>query len=288
MKTNQSGQLHKPNFKKLFISGSAVVVALALSGCVVSIGGGSKTETKRSTPPPAALTPPLQPATAAPASTEPKVNTAIVPVSRTGAATNRQATVLKRAKDNPGPCDIVFIGDSITQGWEGNGKNVWAKYYGSRKCLNFGVGGDRTQHVLWRFEQGQLEGLQPKAAVLMIGTNNSNKDDNSEADILEGCQAIVKDFRTRLPETKLLICAIFPRGKTFSTQRGKILQVNQALARMEDGDMIRYVDFGSQLVEDDGSISKRIMPDYLHLTEQGYEIWAQAIEPQLKAMLGEN
>lgn len=217
---------------------------------------------------------------AAPAA--PRVNDAIIPVPRTGGATNRQSQVLRRAQENPGPCDIAFIGDSITQAWEGPGKNVWAKYFGARKCLNFGVGGDRTQHVLWRFENGQLDGIKPKAAVLMIGTNNSNRDDNSEAEILAGVQAIVKQIRERLPETKLLICAIFPRGQTFSPQRGKILQVNQALAKLADGDMIHYVDFGAAMIESDGSISKTVMPDYLHLSEQGYEIWAQAIEPKLK------
>ncbi len=215
-----------------------------------------------------------------------RTNTAIVPVQRPDErARARTDVVLKRAKDNPGPCDIAFIGDSITQGWEGNGKNVWAKYYGSRKCLNFGVGGDRTQHVLWRFESGQLEGIKPKAAVLMIGTNNSNRDDNSEADILEGVQAIVKQMRERLPETKILVVGIFPRGEKFSAQRGKILQVNQALAKVTDGKMIHYVDFGSQLIEADGTISKTIMPDALHLSEKGYEIWAEAIEPKLKEML---
>ena len=213
-------------------------------------------------------------------------NTAIVPVSRVGGATNRQSQVLQRAKDNPGPCDVAFIGDSITQGWEGAGKNVWAKYYGSRKCLNFGVGGDRTQHVLWRFENGQLDGIKPKAAVLMIGTNNSNKDDNSEADILEGVQAIVKQIRTRLPETKLIVLGIFPRGKTFSTQRGKILQVNQALEKLADNKMIFYIDFGSQMIESDGSISTEMMRDALHPGEKGYEIWAAAIEPKLKELLG--
>jgi len=223
--------------------------------------------------------------TTTPAAAEPRVNTAIVPVSREGRALPRQNLVLQRAKENQGPCDIAFIGDSITQGWEGAGKNVWQKYYGNRDCLNFGVGGDRTQHVLWRFEQGQLEGLKPKAAVLMIGTNNSNKDDNSEADILEGVQAIVKQIRERLPDTKLILVSIFPRGATFSTQRGKILQVNQALAKLADGKMVFYVDFGSQLIESDGSISKAIMPDYLHLSEKGYEIWAEAIEPQLKEVL---
>jgi len=216
-----------------------------------------------------------------------RTNSAIIPVPRTGGAINRQSVVLQRAKDNPGPCDIAFIGDSITQGWEGAGKNVWQKYYGSRKCLNFGVGGDRTQHVLWRFENGQLDGIKPKAAVLMIGTNNSNKEDNTEADILEGVQAIVKQLRERLPDTKLIVLGIFPRAQTFSPQRGKILQINQALARFADGKMVHYIDFGSQLIEADGSIAKAKMPDYLHLSEAGYEIWANAIEPKLKELLGE-
>jgi lysophospholipase L1-like esterase len=213
-----------------------------------------------------------------------RTNAAIVPVPRTGGATKRQSVVLQRAKDNPGKCDIVFIGDSITQGWEGAGKNVWTNYYSKRKCLNFGVGGDRTQHVLWRFENGQLDGLQPKAAVLMIGTNNSNKDDNTEAEILEGVTAIVQQLRQRLPETKVLVLGIFPRGSTFSTQRGKILQVNQALAKLADGKMVHYLDFGSQLIEADGSISKKVMPDALHLSEAGYELWAKAIEPKLKEL----
>ena len=110
---------------------------------------------------------------------------------RTGGATNRQSLVLQRAKAAPGDYDIEFIGDSIMQGWEGRGKNVWQESYGKRKVINFGVGGDRTQHVLWRFENGQLDGIKAKVAVVMIGTNNSNKDDNSEADILEGVTAIV-------------------------------------------------------------------------------------------------
>ena len=227
--------------------------------------------------------------TAAPTSlAEVHPNTAIIPVPRTGGATNRQSLVLQRAKEAPGDYDIEFIGDSIMQGWEGRGKNVWQEYYGQRKVINFGVGGDRTQHVLWRFENGQLDGIKAKVAVVMIGTNNSNKDDNSEADILEGVTAIVNQIRTRQPETKILLLGIFPRGKTFSTQRGKILQVNEALAKLDDGQHIFFLDFGSQLIEKDGSISKSIMPDYLHPNEAGYKIWAAATEPKLKALLGEN
>ena len=209
-------------------------------------------------------------------------NTAIIPAKHNGKRTD---DVMQRAKDHPGQYDIAFIGDSITQGWEGAGKNVWQKYYGSRKCINLGVGGDRTQHVLWRFENGQLDGLKAKTTVLMIGTNNSNKDDNSEADILEGVQAIVKQIHARMPDTKLILCSIFPRGKTFSPQRGKILEVNQALEKMDDGKTIFYADFGSKMIEADGSISAGMMRDALHPGEAGYEIWAQAIEPKLKQML---
>lgn len=234
----------------------------------------------------ALVLPSLQAQTTAGADAAARPNSAIIPAPRPDErAKARTDVVLQRAKANPGPCDIVFIGDSITQGWENAGKNVWQKHYGGRKCLNFGVGGDRTQHVLWRFENGQLDGLKPKAAVLMIGTNNSNRDDNTEAEILQGVQAIVKQIRERLPETKVLVLGIFPRGQTFSAQRGKILQVNQALARLADGNMVHYLDFGSQLIESDGSIAKSVMPDFLHLSESGYEMWAQAMDGKLKELL---
>ena len=219
-------------------------------------------------------------------------NLAIVPVSRTGSITNRQSLVLQRAKENPGDYDIEFIGDSITQGWEGAGKNVWQEFYGPRKVINMGVSGDRTEHVLWRFEQGQLDGIKAKVAVVMIGTNNSNKNRDgteqySEADILEGVTDIVNQIRSRQPDTKILLMAIFPRGQTFSTQRGKILQVNEALAKLDDGKNIFYIDIGPQLIESDGSISKSMMRDYLHPGEAGYKIWANAIEPKVKEIIAE-
>jgi lysophospholipase L1-like esterase len=148
------------------------------------------------------------------------------------------------------------------------------------------VGGDQTQHVLWRFGQGQLDGINAKVAIVMIGTNNSGNN-TPEADILEGVNAIVQEIRTRQPATKILLLGIFPRGKTFSIQRGKLLEVNQALARLDDGAHIFYLDFGSQYIENDGSISKSIMPDFLHPNEAGYQIWAKAMEPKVKQLLGE-
>jgi lysophospholipase L1-like esterase len=213
------------------------------------------------------------------------VNTAIIPVPRTGSITNRQSQVLQRAKDAPGDYDVEFIGDSITQGWETGGRNVWQEFYGKRKAINFGVSGDSTQHVLWRFENGQLEGIKAKAAVVMIGTNN--KGNNTESDILEGVTAIVQGIRKRQPDTKVLLLAIFPSGKTFNAPRGKTLQVNQALARLDDGKHVFFLDLGPKFIEDDGSISVDMMRDALHPGEAGYKVWATAMEPKLKELLGE-
>jgi beta-glucosidase len=218
-------------------------------------------------------------------------NPAIIPVPRTGPITNRQTLVLQRAKEAPGQYDIEFIGDSITQGWEGGGKNVWGELSSKYKVINFGVSGDRTEHVLWRFSQGQLDGIKARVAVVMIGTNNSNKnkdgtDTYTDAEILEGVTAIVNEIRNRQPDTKILLLGIFPRAKTFSPQRGRLLEINQALAKLDDGQHIYYLDFGSQLIEKDGSISKDIMPDALHPNEKGYRIWAKAMEPKLKELLG--
>lgn len=231
--------------------------------------------------------------TNAPAAPAPAVhkNAAIIPVPRTDGAKTRQAQVLQRAKDAPGNYDIEFIGDSITQGWEGAGKNVWQELGGKYKIINMGVGGDRTEHVLWRFEQGQLDGIKAKVAVVMIGTNNSNKnkdgsDTYSDAEILEGVTAIVNQIRARQPDTKILLLGIFPRGKTFNAQRGRLLEINQALAKLDDGSHVFFLDFGSQFIEDNGNISPDMMKDALHPGEAGYRVWASAMQPKLKELLG--
>jgi lysophospholipase L1-like esterase len=226
-----------------------------------------------------------------PAEAPAHVNKAILPVPRAGSAiTNRQAEVLQRAKDASGTYDIEFIGDSITQGWEGAGKNVWADINAKYRVINFGVSGDRTENVLWRFDNGQLDGVKAKVAVVMIGTNNSNKNKDgswtyTDNDILEGVTAIVNDIRKRQPETKVLLLGIFPRGKAFNEQRGRLLEINQALARLDDGKNVEFLDFGSQFIENDGSIATDIMKDALHPGEKGYRIWLAAMEPKLTELL---
>jgi beta-glucosidase len=210
-------------------------------------------------------------------------HTAITPVPKTGRWMERHEAMNARVEQ--GDVDLLFIGDSITQGWEGNGKDVWAKFYGERKAVNLGISGDRTEHVLWRLDNGNIEGIAPKAAVIMIGTNNSRA--NTPGEIVDGVTAIVHRLRTSLPDTKILLLDIFPRGETFNDQRGKILQVNQTVRKLDDGEHVQYLAIGHHFLSDDGSISRDIMPDFLHLTAAGYQIWAEAMEAKLAELLKE-
>ena len=200
---------------------------------------------------------------------------------------DRQKTLNARAAEAGEKAQVIFIGDSITQGWEGEGRDVWAKYYAHRNAVNLGIGGDRTQHVLWRLANGNIDGLKPKAAVLMIGTNNSNGEDNTPEQIANGITAIVKNLRGKLPNTKILLLAIFPRSENFSVQRGKLAMINQVIRRQADGKNVIWVDFGHQYLNDDGTMPRSLMPDYLHLSKKGYEIWAETIEEQLSAIVGD-
>ena len=198
---------------------------------------------------------------------------------------DRQELLNKRAAEAGDKAQIIFVGDSITQGWEGEGKEVWAKYYAHRNAVNLGIGGDRTQHVLWRLDHGNLEGLKPRAAVVMIGTNNSNGEDNTVEQIADGVAAIVKQLREKLPQTKVLLLSIFPRSENPSPQRGKVLQVNQIVQKLADDQSVFWIDFGYKFVNSDGTIPHDLMPDYLHLSKRGYEIWAEAIEDKLSTVL---
>jgi lysophospholipase L1-like esterase len=215
---------------------------------------------------------------------EARENTAVKPVPRDGNWIKRHESFNERvAKGN---VDLVFIGDSITQGWEGAGKNVWSKFYGSRNAVNLGIGGDRTEHVLWRLDHGNIAGIKPKAAVLMIGTNNSGS--NTSEEIAAGIKAIVARLRGELPDTHVLILGVFPRGAAPEDARRKVNEkTNEIVAKLADGQKVHYLDIGKKFLADDGTLSKEIMPDLLHLNEKSYTIWAESIEPTLAKLLGE-
>ena len=180
--------------------------------------------------------------------------------------------------------DLLFIGDSITHGFEGAGKAVWEKYYAPRNALNLGIGGDRTQHVLWRLNHGNLRGQQnAKVAVLMIGTNNVA--DNKAYETADGIEMILSTLRARCPKTKVLLLDIFPRGeKADDPARIKNAKLNKLIAKFADGKRVHYLDISSAFLGENGQLSKEIMPDHLHPNEKGYKIWAEEIEPKLKEL----
>lgn len=214
-----------------------------------------------------------------------KLPTTLEPQARGGRQMERHKSFNERVKQ--GNVDLIFIGDSITQGWEGAGKDVWEKYYGGRNAVNLGIGGDRTQHVLWRLGHGNIDGISPKLAVLMIGTNNSNGNDNTAEEIGAGITAIVKQLREKLPDAKVLILAVFPRGAKPSAQREKNAKASEIASKPADAEMIYYLDIGPKFLTDDATLTKDVMPDLLHLSPQGYEIWAASIEPTVAQLMGE-
>jgi lysophospholipase L1-like esterase len=216
-------------------------------------------------------------------------NTAIVPVPRDSQWVARHEVFVREARK--GGIDVLFLGDSITDGWRNQGLNVWNKYYVSRHAANFGISGDRTQHVLWRMDHGELDGVKPKVVVLMIGTNNTGKEKdtgkirNNVPETIAGVQAVVQELRAKLPDSKILLLAIFPRGTLDDPQRAQVALINTVIAKLDDGKMVKYLDIGPKFLEADGTLPREIMPDLLHPNERGYQIWAAAMEPALEGML---
>ena len=198
-----------------------------------------------------------------------------------------------------GEAQLVFLGDSITHGFDNkNGKAVWEKYWAPLKAANFGIGGDRTEHVLWRLEHGNFDGLKPKEIVLMIGTNNTGHQGRPQKELngavyectaaqtAEGIKAIIAKLQQKCPDAKILVLAIFPRGPN---KDDKFRQQNEAtnaiIKGFADDKKVFFMDIGAKFLEADGTLSKSIMPDLLHPNEKGYQIWAEAIEAKVKELL---
>lgn len=223
-------------------------------------------------------------------------NLATTPVPRTGGWVKRHETFNETSKK--GEAQLVFLGDSITQGWEGAGKEVWAKKWVPLKAANFGIGGDRTEHVIWRLQNGNFDGLKPKLIVLMIGTNNTGHQgrpasehnnavySSSPEQTAAGVKMILEILAKKMPETKVLMLAIFPRGATPQDKlRQQNVATNQLLVALADGKKVIFKDIGTTFLSPDGTLPKDIMPDLLHLNPKGYQMWADAIEPTVKEMM---
>ena len=217
-----------------------------------------------------------------------EVNTATIPVSRSGEDWWFNRWRAKNKATQQGPGKVLFIGDSITQGWEGRGKATWEKYYSSREAINLGFSGDRTEHALWRLEKGNFKGVEkPKLAVVMIGTNNTGHFDQAPEETAAGVTAIVSKLRSKFPETNVLLLGVFPRGATLNDPKRKLnAAINGRISKLQDLEGVDYLDISKTFLSDDGSLSKDIMPDLLHLSEEGYQRWAAAIEAKVAELGG--
>ena len=201
---------------------------------------------------------------------------------------------LQRVKSNFSKADplrekiqLVFDGDSITDGWQGAGKTIWAARYAKLNAFDFGIGGDRTESVLWRLSQGQMDGINPKLIALMIGTNNLGGYKNEQ--IVEGIKTTVAEYQKRCPKAVILLQAIFPRGEhPTDPYRARIKEINAAISAFGDGKKVIFVDFGDKFLNPDGTMSREIMNDFLHPTAKGYQIWAEAIAPVIAQFFPES
>jgi arylsulfatase A-like enzyme/lysophospholipase L1-like esterase len=213
------------------------------------------------------------------------VNSATIPVTRGDEAWWKQRDREKTAVAKQSSFDLIFLGDSITQGWEGGGQAAWDKYFSQVPSLNLGFSGDRTEHVLWRLSQGQLGISHPQAVIILIGTNNTGHRMQPPAEVAAGIQGIVAAVQQHSPHTKIVLLGIFPRGETtFDQMRLNNTAINQYLSRMDDGQSVFYRDLGALFVQADGTLRRELMPDWLHLNERGYQIWAEALVPILQEL----
>lgn len=184
------------------------------------------------------------------------------------------------------PIDVVFIGDSITEGWEKSGAPVWEKFYAKRNAIALGFGGDRTENVLWRLQHGEVDGINPKVVVMMLGTNNTGHRHEAPELIAKGLKRDLDELRKRLPNSKILLLAIFPRdAKPDGEARINNEKVNVLITSFADNQHIFFRNINKVFLDEQGILSKDIMPDLLHPNEKGYTLWADAMEPVLQQLL---
>jgi lysophospholipase L1-like esterase len=269
--------------KPSLLSFLALGLAIGLAQTVAQTPAASSTEAIQKIQPP-----PPAPAKKVDASA------AIEKTDATGGFRKKHEAFLARGK--AGPIGVLMLGDSITEGWT-KAPHVYERYYGKMDPANFGIGGDQTQHVIWRIENGELDGIHPKVVVLMIGTNNSSG--HTAEEITAADKKIVEMIRAKIPETKVLLLAIFPRGArkdakgvvteasiADATKRMAVINsVNAELAKLDDGANVRFLDINAVFLGQDGKIPWQLMPDQLHPTAAGYQLWAEAMQKPLAEMM---
>ncbi len=195
------------------------------------------------------------------------------------------------------PVDIIFIGDSITHMFGGipksqlaRGAKTWDRYYGHRNAINMGFGWDRTQNVLWRLSNGELEGISPKVAIILIGTNNrtgtGNARQNTPVEIAQGVEAVCKLIHKKTPNCKIILLGVLPRSPDQFVK--PIKEINQLLSTLDKEKYISFLNMWNQFADGEGLPRKELMQDTVHPNSDGYRIWAETLEPVLSKLLNDH
>lgn len=227
------------------------------------------------------------------ATAQPSSEAADQPVERRD-ANSRQAHQDLLEKARSGRIDVYFAGDSITRRWGATDYPQllahWRETFHGWNAANFAWGGDSTQHILWRLQNGELDGLEPKVFVLLAGTNNigaalGRGGTVDTADVARGVEAIVRTMQAEVPDAAVILTAIFPRND-YPAALPAIDDINQRLERFAAAAGIQFVDLNDRLADDDGRLRSDFSDDGLHLNAPGYAVWANALVPRLEALLG--
>jgi lysophospholipase L1-like esterase len=216
------------------------------------------------------------------------------PVARTDAnSVLAHEQLLEKARR--GGIDLYFAGDSITRRWGATDYPDllanWTRNFYGWNAANFGWGGDTTQNILWRLENGELDGVRPMAIVLLAGTNNVGAtlppggDEEKAADVARGVTAIVGAMQARAPGATIILMAIFPRNDNIAVM-STIDRINRRLSALADGTRVRVLNINDRLADENGRLRDGVSADGLHLTAAGYQIWADALKPVLVEVLG--
>ncbi|MEO8597297.1 MAG: GDSL-type esterase/lipase family protein [Candidatus Solibacter sp.] len=214
----------------------------------------------------------------------PRVNVATTYTQTTQRMGPRHEGFVEQAKK--GDIDLLLNGDSITDWWvQGDAnKAMFDKYFSQYKTANFAIAGDTTQGLLWGLKNGEGQGFQPKAIMLMIGTNNAGS--SSGAEIAEGVGAVVLEMRKDFPNAKILMLAIFPRGMPGDPVRDKLAEANRILQKLDDQKHVFYLDIGSQFLDEKGVfLPDSFRPDNLHPAAKGYDLWGAAVKDKIAELM---
>jgi lysophospholipase L1-like esterase len=182
-----------------------------------------------------------------------------------------------------GEVDVLFVGDSITEGWP---RSLWEKHYAPLGAANFGIGGDMTDNLLWRLHNGATGNLAPQAVVLMIGTNNLGIRQDSPEQVAAGIEAVVSELLGSFDEAEIILLGLLPRNESADSEmRVSIVEVNRLISELGSRERVSFHDIGAAFLQADGSISTAIMADFLHPTEKGYAVFAEQLDPILESVL---